>query len=126
MFEFLKVSLMLKKVGDPWFRQHNVLNVFLPSLSGKENVMGVTYCFRKDDHCVIVMPYMEHQTFVVSQYCYLVCVFIPCLWHNTSNVMEIFLLSGYHWPAEFRGGASVYLPPAESPPTHPPVWHHPP
>uniref|UniRef100_A0A8C7GPE6 non-specific serine/threonine protein kinase n=1 Tax=Oncorhynchus kisutch TaxID=8019 RepID=A0A8C7GPE6_ONCKI len=31
---------------------------------GKENVMGVTYCFRKDDHCVIVMPYMEHQTFV--------------------------------------------------------------
>uniref|UniRef100_A0A8C9SZD0 non-specific serine/threonine protein kinase n=1 Tax=Scleropages formosus TaxID=113540 RepID=A0A8C9SZD0_SCLFO len=31
---------------------------------GKENVMGVTYCFRKDDHIVIVMPYMEHQAFV--------------------------------------------------------------
>ncbi|KAM6948758.1 cell division cycle 7-related protein kinase [Aplochiton taeniatus] len=31
---------------------------------GRENVMGVTYCFRKDDHVVIVMPYMEHQTFV--------------------------------------------------------------
>ncbi|KAJ8011373.1 hypothetical protein DPEC_G00057490 [Dallia pectoralis] len=31
---------------------------------GRENVMGVTYCFRQDDHCVIVMPYMEHQTFV--------------------------------------------------------------
>ncbi|KAL0966696.1 hypothetical protein UPYG_G00298560 [Umbra pygmaea] len=31
---------------------------------GRENVMGVTYCFRQDDHCVIVMPYMEHQPFV--------------------------------------------------------------
>uniref|UniRef100_A0A8C2ASA4 non-specific serine/threonine protein kinase n=1 Tax=Cyprinus carpio TaxID=7962 RepID=A0A8C2ASA4_CYPCA len=31
---------------------------------GKENVMGVTYCFRKEHHVVIVMPYMEHQTFV--------------------------------------------------------------
>ena len=28
--------------------------------------MGVTYCFRKDDHVVIVMPYMKHQPFVVS------------------------------------------------------------
>ncbi|TST47742.1 Cell division cycle 7-related protein kinase [Bagarius yarrelli] len=31
---------------------------------GKENVMGVTYCYRKDHHVVIVMPYMEHQAFV--------------------------------------------------------------
>ncbi|XP_016357664.1 cell division cycle 7-related protein kinase isoform X2 [Sinocyclocheilus anshuiensis] len=31
---------------------------------GKENVMGVTYCFRKEHYVVIVMPYMEHQTFV--------------------------------------------------------------
>ncbi|XP_062336815.1 cell division cycle 7-related protein kinase isoform X2 [Osmerus eperlanus] len=31
---------------------------------GRENVMGVTYCFRKDDHVVIVMPYMKHQPFV--------------------------------------------------------------
>ncbi|CAF96373.1 unnamed protein product, partial [Tetraodon nigroviridis] len=31
---------------------------------GKENVMGVTYCFRKEDHVVIVMPYMEHQAIV--------------------------------------------------------------
>ncbi|XP_030630597.1 cell division cycle 7-related protein kinase [Chanos chanos] len=31
---------------------------------GVENVMGVTYCFRKDHHVVIVMPYVEHQTFV--------------------------------------------------------------
>ncbi|KAL4608322.1 cell division cycle 7-related protein kinase isoform X2 [Arapaima gigas] len=31
---------------------------------GRENVMGVTYCFRKDDQVVIVMPYMEHQAFV--------------------------------------------------------------
>ncbi|XP_036410344.1 cell division cycle 7-related protein kinase [Megalops cyprinoides] len=36
----------------------------LTMAGGKENVMGVTYCFRKDDHVVIVMPYMEHQTFV--------------------------------------------------------------
>lgn len=33
--------------------------------SGRENVMGVTYCFRKEDHVVIVMPYMEHQPIVV-------------------------------------------------------------
>ncbi|KAM4551438.1 cell division cycle 7-related protein kinase isoform 2-T2 [Odontesthes bonariensis] len=31
---------------------------------GRENVMGVTYCFRKEDHVVIIMPYMEHQTIV--------------------------------------------------------------
>ncbi|XP_037643046.1 cell division cycle 7-related protein kinase isoform X2 [Sebastes umbrosus] len=31
---------------------------------GRENVMGVTYCFRKDDHVVIVMPFMEHQAIV--------------------------------------------------------------
>ncbi|KAM7400960.1 hypothetical protein PAMA_005249 [Pampus argenteus] len=31
---------------------------------GRENVMGVVYCFRKEDHVVIVMPYMEHQAIV--------------------------------------------------------------
>ncbi|XP_034469574.1 cell division cycle 7-related protein kinase isoform X2 [Hippoglossus hippoglossus] len=31
---------------------------------GKENVMGASYCFRKEDHVVIVMPYMEHQAIV--------------------------------------------------------------
>ncbi|XP_041658491.1 cell division cycle 7-related protein kinase isoform X3 [Cheilinus undulatus] len=31
---------------------------------GRENVMGVTYCFRKEDHVVIIMPYMEHQPIV--------------------------------------------------------------
>ncbi|XP_042284265.1 cell division cycle 7-related protein kinase isoform X2 [Thunnus maccoyii] len=31
---------------------------------GRENVMGVMYCFRKEDHVVIVMPYMEHQAIV--------------------------------------------------------------
>ncbi|KAJ8270163.1 hypothetical protein GJAV_G00111040 [Gymnothorax javanicus] len=36
----------------------------LTMAGGKENVMGVTYCFRKDDHVVIVMPYLEHQAFV--------------------------------------------------------------
>ncbi|KAL2078504.1 hypothetical protein ACEWY4_026189 [Coilia grayii] len=28
---------------------------------GQENVMGVTYCFRKDHHVIIVMPYVEHE-----------------------------------------------------------------
>lgn len=28
-------------------------------------MIGVTYCFRKEDHAVIVMPYMEHQAIVV-------------------------------------------------------------
>ncbi|XP_037132049.1 cell division cycle 7-related protein kinase isoform X4 [Syngnathus acus] len=31
---------------------------------GRENVMGVEYCFRNEDHVVIVMPYMEHQAIV--------------------------------------------------------------
>ncbi|XP_056149650.1 cell division cycle 7-related protein kinase [Lampris incognitus] len=31
---------------------------------GTENVIGVTYCFRKEDNVVIVMPYMEHQAIV--------------------------------------------------------------
>ncbi|XP_055007818.1 cell division cycle 7-related protein kinase [Boleophthalmus pectinirostris] len=31
---------------------------------GRENVMGVTYCFRKEDHVVIVMPYLEHRAIV--------------------------------------------------------------
>ncbi|CAG5896936.1 unnamed protein product [Menidia menidia] len=31
---------------------------------GRENVIGVTYCFRKEDHVVIVMPYMKHQAIV--------------------------------------------------------------
>uniref|UniRef100_H2LJQ5 non-specific serine/threonine protein kinase n=1 Tax=Oryzias latipes TaxID=8090 RepID=H2LJQ5_ORYLA len=33
---------------------------------GRENVMGVTYCFRRDDHVVIVMPYMEHREIIGS------------------------------------------------------------
>ncbi|XP_029309819.1 cell division cycle 7-related protein kinase isoform X2 [Cottoperca gobio] len=31
---------------------------------GRESVVGVTYCFRKEDHVVIVMPYMEHKAIV--------------------------------------------------------------
>lgn len=31
---------------------------------GRENVMGVTYCYRKEDHVVIVMPYLEHRAIV--------------------------------------------------------------
>ncbi|XP_078790440.1 cell division cycle 7-related protein kinase isoform X2 [Oryzias latipes] len=36
----------------------------LTAAGGRENVMGVTYCFRRDDHVVIVMPYMEHRALV--------------------------------------------------------------
>ncbi|XP_031415569.1 cell division cycle 7-related protein kinase isoform X1 [Clupea harengus] len=31
---------------------------------GQENVIDVTYCFRKDHHVIIVMPYVEHEPFV--------------------------------------------------------------
>ncbi|GCC31260.1 hypothetical protein chiPu_0009717, partial [Chiloscyllium punctatum] len=31
---------------------------------GEDNVMGVKYCLRKDDHVVIVMPYLEHESFL--------------------------------------------------------------
>nr|DBA18085.1 TPA: hypothetical protein GDO54_016375 [Pyxicephalus adspersus] len=31
---------------------------------GVDNVMGVKYCFRNNDHVVIVMPYLEHDSFV--------------------------------------------------------------
>lgn len=33
---------------------------------GQDNVMGVKYCFRKDDHVVIAMPYLEHESFLVG------------------------------------------------------------
>lgn len=48
------------------FNKHIEINSFSCLCDrGKENVMGVTYCFRKEDHVVIVMPYMEHQAIVV-------------------------------------------------------------
>ncbi|XP_004841345.1 cell division cycle 7-related protein kinase isoform X2 [Heterocephalus glaber] len=31
---------------------------------GQDNVMGVKYCFRKNDHVVIAMPYLEHEPFL--------------------------------------------------------------
>ncbi|XP_054836655.1 cell division cycle 7-related protein kinase [Eublepharis macularius] len=31
---------------------------------GQDNVMGVKYCIRKNDHVVIVMPYLEHESFL--------------------------------------------------------------
>ncbi|XP_029474502.1 cell division cycle 7-related protein kinase [Rhinatrema bivittatum] len=31
---------------------------------GQDNVMGVKHCFRKKDHVVIVMPYLEHESFL--------------------------------------------------------------
>uniref|UniRef100_A0A8C9GIT3 non-specific serine/threonine protein kinase n=1 Tax=Piliocolobus tephrosceles TaxID=591936 RepID=A0A8C9GIT3_9PRIM len=30
----------------------------------QDNVMGVKYCFRKNDHVVIAMPYLEHESFL--------------------------------------------------------------
>lgn len=52
---------------DHWFgRKYSHLNYEFFVNRGRENVMGVTYCFRKEDHVVIVMPYMEHQAIVVG------------------------------------------------------------
>uniref|UniRef100_A0A2K6DUT6 non-specific serine/threonine protein kinase n=1 Tax=Macaca nemestrina TaxID=9545 RepID=A0A2K6DUT6_MACNE len=31
---------------------------------GQDNVMGVKYCFRKNDHVVIAMPYLQHESFL--------------------------------------------------------------
>ncbi|NP_001258496.1 cell division cycle 7-related protein kinase isoform 2 [Mus musculus] len=31
---------------------------------GQDNVMGLKYCFRKNDHVVIAMPYLEHESFL--------------------------------------------------------------
>nr|XP_020662813.1 cell division cycle 7-related protein kinase isoform X1 [Pogona vitticeps] len=31
---------------------------------GQDNVMGVKCCFRKNDHVVIIMPYLEHESFL--------------------------------------------------------------
>ncbi|XP_033007506.1 cell division cycle 7-related protein kinase isoform X3 [Lacerta agilis] len=36
----------------------------LITAGGQDNVMGVRYCFRKNDHVVIVMPYLEHESFL--------------------------------------------------------------
>ncbi|XP_053549098.1 cell division cycle 7-related protein kinase [Bombina bombina] len=33
----------------------------LITAGGEDNVMGVKYCFRNNDHVVIVMPYLEHE-----------------------------------------------------------------
>lgn len=46
---------------------NNVCVFPLPhSFRGQDNVMGVKYCIRKNDHVVIVMPYLEHESFLVS------------------------------------------------------------
>uniref|UniRef100_A0A8D2JD12 non-specific serine/threonine protein kinase n=1 Tax=Varanus komodoensis TaxID=61221 RepID=A0A8D2JD12_VARKO len=36
----------------------------LITAGGQDNVMGVKCCFRKNDHVVIVMPYLEHDSFL--------------------------------------------------------------
>lgn len=61
----------LETTGQDWHHRKQteislaVSFLFFPVFRGSENVMGVTYCFRKEDHVVIVMPYMEHQAIVV-------------------------------------------------------------
>ncbi|XP_069088446.1 cell division cycle 7-related protein kinase isoform X2 [Pleurodeles waltl] len=36
----------------------------LTEAGGHENVMGIKYCIRKNDHVVIIMPYLEHESFL--------------------------------------------------------------
>ncbi|XP_069497878.1 cell division cycle 7-related protein kinase isoform X2 [Ambystoma mexicanum] len=36
----------------------------LTEAGGQENVMGIKYCLRKNDHVVIIMPYLEHESFL--------------------------------------------------------------
>ncbi|KAM3915012.1 cell division cycle 7-related protein kinase [Leptodactylus fuscus] len=36
----------------------------LRAAGGEDNVISVKYCFRKNDHVVIVMPYMKHDNFM--------------------------------------------------------------
>ncbi|XP_078502415.1 cell division cycle 7-related protein kinase isoform X3 [Lissotriton helveticus] len=36
----------------------------LTEAGGQENVMGIKYCIRKNDHVVIIMPYLEHESFL--------------------------------------------------------------
>lgn len=64
--------------------------------------MGVTYCFRKEDHVVIVMPYMEHQAIVVCtcSHDFLWSMLYLCLNDNWSIIpvsVAFWNLSGHHW-----------------------------
>lgn len=61
---------MMQQSKIPFCLHFSLLKLICRNMSfclcrGRENVMGVTYCFRKEDHAVIVMPYMEHQAVVV-------------------------------------------------------------
>lgn len=90
------------------------------SCRGRENVMGVTFCFRKEDRVVIVMPYMEHQAIVVC---------MLWLWFLPVTIFSVFVLisvcsSGCDRVNELWGSPSVHLPPVEGPETHSPVWYH--
>lgn len=66
-------------------------------------MMGVTYCFRKEDHAVIVMPYMEHQAIVVCTWshitlfgacctCFFGVFFTDDCIYNTSSMMSVFMV----------------------------------
>lgn len=64
-------------------------------------MMGVTYCFRKEDHTVIVMPYMEHQAIVVCMWSHITlfgacctCLFVftdDCI-YNMSSMTSVFMV----------------------------------
>ena len=47
---------------------------------GRENVMGATYCFRREGEVVIVMPYMEHQPIGVRRTTYCLLGQLLSLW----------------------------------------------
>lgn len=73
-------------------REKNCQNLLCHNVSfclcrGRENVMGVTYCFRKEDHAVIVMPYMEHQAVVV-------CFWSHASWQVFSITVSVFTTCG--------------------------------
>lgn len=69
-------------------------------------MMGVTYCFRKEDHVVIVMPYMEHQAIVVQRcsHHFLRSIFFNLCFNDNWSITLVSLafwnLSGHHWLIE--------------------------
>lgn len=65
-------------------------------------MIGVTYCFRKEDHVVIVMPYMEHQAIVVRTYTdqFLWNILYLCF-NGSCSIIPVSVVfcnpSGHHW-----------------------------
>lgn len=60
-----KISLFFKVLSYSVFDVPSKVRCAF-STRGQDNVMGVKYCFRKNDHVVIAMPYLEHESFLVG------------------------------------------------------------